>query len=65
MSDLIEALQIFLKYGNPHNPTCCQHDILSVVIDNTLVLDDDTKRLKELGFSPDDYGFTSFRYGSC
>jgi hypothetical protein len=65
MSDLIEALQIFLKYGNPHNPTCCQHDILNVAIDNSLVSEDDKKRLKELGFSEDDYGFQSFRYGSC
>ena len=30
MSDLIEALTIFLKYGNPRNPTHCEHDVLTI-----------------------------------
>lgn len=30
MSDLIEALQILLKYGNPKKPTHCEHDILII-----------------------------------
>lgn len=30
MEDLIKALQIFMKYGNPHNPFDCSHDTLSV-----------------------------------
>ncbi len=30
MEDLIKALQIFLKYGNPRNPTHCEHDVLYV-----------------------------------
>lgn len=68
MEDLIKALQIFLKYGNPHNPTHCEHDVLHVDIDPELVSDEDIKLLDDLGFfvsedNPD--GFDSFRYGSC
>ena len=29
MEDLIKALQILLKYGNPKYPTHCEHDELS------------------------------------
>jgi hypothetical protein len=32
MSDLIKALQIFLKYGNPDSPTHCEHDELFVMM---------------------------------
>jgi hypothetical protein len=31
MEDLIKALQIFLKYGNPNYPTNCSHDELFVI----------------------------------
>ena len=31
MEDLIKALQILLKYGNPKYPTVCEHDILYIV----------------------------------
>ena len=30
MEDLIKALQILLKYGNPSYPTHCEHDELRV-----------------------------------
>ena len=30
MEDLIKALQIFLKYGNPEHPTICSHDELII-----------------------------------
>ena len=30
MEKLIEALQIFLKYGNPDYPTHCEHDELTI-----------------------------------
>jgi len=30
MEDLIKALQIFLKYGNPAHPFYCEHDELTV-----------------------------------
>lgn len=66
MKKLIEALQIFLKYGNPSRPTVCAHDTLFVLIDPELVSDEDIKRLDELGFFPNDVGgFSSFRYGSA
>ena len=30
MKDLIEALTILLKYGNPAHPTHCEHDELTI-----------------------------------
>lgn len=66
MKDLIEALVIFLKYGDKHFPTHCEHDMLHVAIDPELVSEEDMKRLKELSFTPDDWnGFSSSRFGSC
>jgi len=69
MEDLIKALQIFLKYGNPRNPCHCGHDYLYVDIDASLVSDEDKEELDKLGFFPDteydNEGFGSFRYGSC
>ncbi len=68
MNDLIEALQIFLKYGDPYAPFNCDHDVLWVNIDPDLVSDEDKARLDELSFFiGEEYegGFTSFRYGSC
>lgn len=68
MEDLIEALQILSKYGNPEWPTHCGHDVLYVDIDPELVSDEDTKRLDELGFFPSDEGmgdtFMSYKFGS-
>lgn len=54
MEDLIKALQIFLKYGNPAYPTNCSHDKLYVDIDPEKVSEEDIKALDELGFSPSD-----------
>lgn len=68
MKDLIEALTIFLKYGNPYSPTNCEHDELYVDIDPKLVSKADLKRLDKLGFFPSseyEEGFSSFRFGSC
>lgn len=67
MNDLISALQIFAKYGNPHNPTHCEHDVLQVSIDYKKVSPEDIQQLKTLGFIPDeDYDcFKSYRFGSC
>jgi hypothetical protein len=65
MSDLIEALQIFLKYGDQRHPTNCIHDVFQVAIDCSLVSEDDKKRLGELSFHEDEYGFYSTRFGSC
>lgn len=68
MSDLIRALQIFLKYGDPKRPTHCEHDVLCVFIDPAAVSPDDLAELATLGFRPSNEGdaeFYSYRYGSC
>jgi hypothetical protein len=71
MKDLIEALTILAKYMDPEEkwPTYCAHDVLHVChIEPEDVSEEDTKRLDELGFIPDeddDVGFKSFRFGSC
>jgi hypothetical protein len=73
VEDLIEALQIFLKYGNPKHPTHCEHDVMTIVgINPQDVSETDKQRLDELGFfasEDDDYGdeanFQSFKFGSA
>ena len=69
MSDLIEAMQIFLTYGHPDYPTHCEHDVLTVDIRASLVSVVDKDRLDKLGFVADDDEdkdcFISFRFGSC
>jgi hypothetical protein len=70
MEDLIKALQILLKYGNPEWPTQCEHDILIVWgIDPSIVSEEDIKTLDDLGFTiSGEYGedtFVSYRFGSC
>ena len=66
MKDLIEALTIFLKYGDPPHPTACEHDVLHICIDPALVSDTDRARLADLSFRSDDMGgFRSYRFGSC
>ena len=52
MDKLIEALQIFIKYGNPQAPTNCEKGVLQVAIDPNIVSKEDIKKLDELGFSP-------------
>lgn len=70
MKDLIEALTILAKYMDPEQkwPTYGEHDVLYVChIESEDVSEEDTKRLDELGFIPNDEGgfFMSFRFGSC
>ncbi len=68
MDDLIEALTILRKYGNPNWPTHCEHDVMYVNINHNLVSDKDKDRLEELGFYPDSEVadiFKSFKFGSC
>ena len=68
MEKLIEALQIFLKYGNPAYPTHCEHDILTICgIDPAEVSDEDKKKLDELGFfhCEDEDCFQSYHFGSA
>ena len=70
MSNLIKALQILLKYGNPDYPTHCEHDILTIWgIDPSDVSEADLAELDELGFFvSSEYGeecFQSSKFGSC
>lgn len=67
MENLIKALQIFLKYGNPEWPTHCEHDVLTICgIDPDDVSDEDKKTLDELGFfEGDEDAFQSFKFGSA
>jgi len=68
MDDLIKAMTIFRKYGNPHNPFHCEHDELMVcVVDPEEVSTEDRTELDKLGFFPSSDGeyFSSFRFGSC
>jgi len=70
MSDLIKALQIFLKYANPHYPTHCEHEVFTILgIESSAVSDEDKKELEQLGFFiGDGYSedaFHSFRFGSA
>jgi len=68
MDDLIEALQIFRKYGNSHYPTHCEHDVMTVCINPDDVSEEDILRLDTLGFfasCDSDDCFQSFRFGSA
>ena len=68
MEKLIEALQIFLKYGNPTYPTHCEHDEMTICgIAPDEVTEEDKAKLNELGFfcSEEDEYFKSFKYGSA
>ena len=68
MEDLIKALNIFLKYGNPKYPTHCEHDVLYICgIDPDDVSTEDKTLLEDLGFFEGnvDEGFMSFKYGSA
>lgn len=68
MKELIEALQIFLKYGNPSYPTICEHDIMYICgINPSDVSIKDITRLEELGFDIDidSDEFYSSKYGSA
>jgi len=66
MEDLIKALQILLKYGNPENPTNCAHDELFICgIDPESISEEDKAKLEGLGFMIGDEEISSFRYGSA
>lgn len=67
MKDLIHALNIFLKYGNPEYPTWCGDEILVVNIHPELVSKEDIEILDVLGFFIDEDEndcFKSFKFGS-
>ena len=73
MDDLIEALQIMKKYGNPSYTTICTHDEMYVTheINPDNVSEEDINRLEDLGFHvTDEFGsdckqFKSYKFGSA
>lgn len=67
MDDLIKALQILRKYGNPAWPTHCEHDVMHICISPVNVSEEDIKTLDDLGVIPDEDedGFISFKFGSA
>ena len=67
MNDLIAALTIFAKYTSEAHPTCCEHDVLYVLVDPAVVSTEDRGRLEELGFTAQehDHNFRSYRFGSA
>ena len=68
MKNLIEALNIFLKYANEDYPTHCEHDVLWIVgVTEDQVTEEDKVRLIELGFfySYNDNSWQSYKYGSA
>ena len=67
MKDLLEAIAIFAKYTDAKHPTCCEHDILYVLVDPADVTAEDRTRLQALGFEAHeaDRNFQSYRFGSA
>ena len=68
MEDLIKALQILLKYGNPKYPTVCEHDILYIVgIDLEKISIEDITELENLGFiiNIKEFEIYSYKFGSA
>ncbi len=66
LSHLIEALEIFKKYGDIDFPTHCEHDVLMVQVEWNKIDPEDQAKLKDLGFRKDEYGFSeSGRFGSA
>ncbi len=68
MEDLIKALQILLKYGNPKYPTVFEHDILYIVgIDLKKISIEDINELENLGFNIniEESEIYSFKFGSA
>lgn len=68
LSELIEGLQIFLKYGDVEWPTHCEHDELWITnVALTALTSEDRARLEELGFiyDEDDESYKSYAFGSA
>jgi hypothetical protein len=65
LSELIEALQICLKYGDVSYPTHCEHDTLYLCIEAKKFSQEDKDKLKTLGFIEHEEGFKSYKFGSA
>lgn len=66
LSELIEALQIFLKYGDAEWPTHCEHDELWITngVEAENITREDRARLEKLGFEYDE-SYKSYAFGSA
>ncbi len=64
---LIEALTIAKKYLKPgDSPTHCEHDVMYLCIDPSIVSQEDLDRLDELRFTmADTDNFQSYYFGSA
>lgn len=70
MGDLIKALQLLLKYGNPEYPTHCEHDVMQICgIEPSEVSTEDKEKLEALGFHETTRDgedcFISYTFGSA
>lgn len=67
LSNLITALNIFMKYGEKSYPTHCERHVLQVCVPPDMITLEDKETLQGLGFSANqEYNcFESIRYGSC
>ena len=68
LSELIEGLQIFLKYGDVGWPTHCEHDEMWICnVDTDAITVGDRARLEKLGFEydEDDDSYKSYSFGSA
>ena len=60
-AEYAEAFTIFAKYSDEKFAVCAEHDEIFAHVDPEMVSDEDKKRLKELGWNPnDDDGFSKF-----
>ncbi len=69
LSELVEALTIFLKYGDVAWPTHCEHDemVIANLHECATISPEDHTRLEELGFGwdEDDERYKSYAFGSA
>jgi hypothetical protein len=70
MDDLIEALNIVRPYMTEYGakyPTHCEHDVLILNVDPTVISETDRGRLLDLSFfvSTEFDALVSFKFGSC
>jgi len=71
MENLIKALQILLKYGNPKYPTYCYHEEMRIMeISPNDVSEEDKEELERLSFNVGDDGdgdlyFYTYRLASA
>lgn len=68
LSDLIKALQIFLKYRDTSEPTHCEHDVMMISsFTKDEISKEDQAALNKLGFSfsVGEGHWVSYKFGSA